>query len=238
MRVTDTRMDTRTEIVTRNKYRLRINKQSGDHFTTMFKDNGVWFILKDELGETKSRFRLTWVEMGRLYKVLEKCHRKMLSGQKVTKEFKIYEDKKVYVKDNVVHLFVSRLCINNADDVCLSSHKQSSVGCDYVEYSRLADAVRRIWECYRGDGLIGGWKMITQGCLKRLNPDKSFTIKPIYGSTHYDERFKTLESMIPRGGKIAGFFMPTVDTAHSTSGIGMVELSERYNEWCLNLKKE
>lgn len=234
-------MDTRTEIVARNKYRLRINKQSGDHFTAMFKDNGVWFILKDERGETKSRFRLTWVEMGRLYKVLGKCHQKLLSGQKVTKEFKIYDDKKVYVKDNAVHLFVSRPCINNADDVCLSTLRSVFVRDDIevnIDFSRLALAFMTIWECYCGYTVIGGWKMITKGCLKQLNPDKSFTIKPIYGSTHHNERFKTLESMIPRGGKIAGFFMPKVDTTHSTSGIGMVELSSSYNEWCLNLKKE
>ena len=219
----------------RNKYCLRINKQSGDHFTVTFKDNGVWIILKDESGETKTRIRLTWVELGRLNKVLVKCHQKMLSGQKVTKEFKIYDDKKVYVKDNAVHLFVCRP--HNKDDVCLSTLKKS-LGIDYIDFARLAEALITIWECYRGYTVIGGWKMITQGCLKWLNPDKAVTIKPICGSIYYNDSYKTLESMIPRGGKIAGFFMPKIDTSPNRSGTTLAELSENYNNWCLNLKRE
>lgn len=218
--------------------KLQINKQSGDHFTVTFKENGVCFILKDEGGETKTKFRLTWVELGRLYKVMDKCHQKIGSGQKVTKEFKIYDEKKVYVKDNAVHLFVLQPytnITNITDVVCLSTLKKG-IERDYIEHSRLDEAIITIWECYCGYTMIDGWKMITQGCLKRLNPNKAVTIKPIYGSTYYNDSYKTLESMIPRGGKIAGFFMPKIDNSPTTRGTTLTELSERYNKWCLNLK--
>lgn len=80
--------------------------------------------------------------------------------------------------------------------------------------------------------------MISKGCLKRLNPNKAFTIKPIYGSIFHNESYKTLESMVPRGGKIAGFFMPKVDNSPNRSETTLAEISEKYNNYCLNLKKE
>lgn len=217
--------------------KLQINKQSGDHFTVTFKDNCVWFILKDECGETKTKFRLTWVELGRLYKVLQKCYEKMSSGQTVTKEFKIYDDKKVYVKNGSLFLFivVPRPYVNNTDVVCLSTLKKG-IERDYIDFSRLTETIITIWECYCGYTMIDGWKMITQGCLKRLDPNKAVTIKPICGSTYYNDSYKTLESMIPKGGKIAGFFMPKIDNSPNTRGTTLAELSERYNKLCLNLK--